>query len=693
MNRILAYLSPAAVLTRARAVPPRSALRPLPLFLFAAMLQLFAFLPSRMTMHWEINAFVAGVVEARNAMLEGQFPVRVTPNQNGGTRYPMFQFYANLPYAVSALPTLIPGVGPYTGWKAMMLAALLCGGIYTFRTTLLLTGHPTAAAWAGAVFLTAPYLFTDIRGRGAVSEAVAFNLVPAAIYYTLRCLRSRKWRLVPPCAIAWSAVALSHNITYLYGVVFAALLVLSYLRPRRQFALRIARLLLAGVLHAALVLWYFLPQTLVMRDLEITATLGESPAWSARLATLPMLLWPVQRTPDESTTPRLGLQIGWPILLAVIAAVPLLLASARRNPHRAAILRLLALFSLALFLVRSPIDVWPHLPKEFHYIQFTYRLLVFVVVFGALLTGCVFAAAFPRGIPPWASAAIGILLLASSATYVARLPRLGRGYERRMVSKPEMGGRTDYLLSTALTARTGWTHPNSNLAGFEFGLANEDGQVKESATAWLPATPGGNALALAGTVLPPPAGGGSIQVTFAVDGQTAEGIFPPGPFSLGVPVAPGQRPAVEASVAVSVQGESKVGVDGPVRADLTALHWEGAAPADRPLVPPDQVKPLMRLGRVSHCTISLARPSLVVLPVLNYPKLLSVRVNGSEAAHGNVGRFVALEVPAGKHGIEVRFVGVRWANAAGSTGLAVVVLWTASSGWTGLRRKLRRRGG
>src|SRR5215213_433345 len=41
---------------------------------------------------------VSGIIEARNALAEGQFPIRVAPNQINRERYPIFQFYGNLPY-------------------------------------------------------------------------------------------------------------------------------------------------------------------------------------------------------------------------------------------------------------------------------------------------------------------------------------------------------------------------------------------------------------------------------------------------------------------------------------------------------------------------------------------------------------------------------------------------------------------
>ena len=47
---------------------------------------------------YDLANHVAGIVEARNALREGQFPPRVAPRQHGRERYPFFQLYGQLGY-------------------------------------------------------------------------------------------------------------------------------------------------------------------------------------------------------------------------------------------------------------------------------------------------------------------------------------------------------------------------------------------------------------------------------------------------------------------------------------------------------------------------------------------------------------------------------------------------------------------
>lgn len=43
---------------------------------------------------------ISGIVEAKNALLEGQFPIRVAPTALDGIKYPIFQFNGNFPYTL-----------------------------------------------------------------------------------------------------------------------------------------------------------------------------------------------------------------------------------------------------------------------------------------------------------------------------------------------------------------------------------------------------------------------------------------------------------------------------------------------------------------------------------------------------------------------------------------------------------------
>jgi hypothetical protein len=362
----------------------------------------------------DLATHVAGIVEANNALAEGQFPIRIAPNQNDKARYPIFQYYGNLPYTAGALICRFAHSDPYEAWKLVVLLSLTLGGFFTYRASRLLTRQTLPSLVAGAVFLTAPYLLTDIHGRFAYSEIVSFCLLPVVFYFCTRSFLSSRVAPVLGSAIAWSALGLSHNITFLYGSLFFAAYFCSYVRFERRFLWGILRVGAGYGLGLVLNAWYLAPQSATLHLLAIAdqewSVFGQN--WLTPLSVLlaPSLVLPTPY-PVPLENPHFGLQCGWPILaaagLACYYASGGLPLSMRQ---RGWLVRPLVLLAVALFLVWSPLDFWQALPRIFSYVQFSYRLLMFVVLWGALLAGSVLAHTCRKGLPAVAFlASLGVL--------------------------------------------------------------------------------------------------------------------------------------------------------------------------------------------------------------------------------------------------------------------------------------------
>jgi hypothetical protein len=518
----------------------------------------------------DLTAFIAGTVEARNALREGQFPIRVTPHQLDRARYPLFQYYANVPYTVTG--TLHrAGLDPYVSWKLAMLAAFTAGGLFVHLSAYRLTRNRIAPLAAGASFVLAPYVFTDLNARGAVAELFAMNLLPVAFYATLRCLASRRWRYVVASAAAWTAVGLSHNITYLFGAILLGLFFASMLWFGPRSRSRAMRLVAAGLLHAGLMLWYVVPQLKTLPLLEMSAR-SFSPAGPGALSTWDVLLAPILLSPADSTTPKLGLQIGWPVLGGVLLAVAgLVVARGRRfRPLRHHVVRLLALFAVAAIVAWSPLDFWDRVPRFFWFIQFPYRMLLFTTLLGAMLAACGISLCF-RG-RRISAVLVAVFLAFVGASAVSYVPRAGLTFPNLIqeeLANPVCGGLSDYILSDAASART-------------------------------------------------------------------------------------------------------------------ALHAEPG----RQFVSLEEIRPRYRPGRRTRIRFEAPGPVLLQTPVLFYPGMMRVTDNGRAIPYGNVGRFVAVNLAAGAHVIEVRYVGARWANWVSG----IVAALIAVAGIAGAIRGTRVRG-
>ena len=402
------------------------------------------------------------ILDARDALREGQFPPRVAPAMGGGRRYAMFQFYGSLPYGVAGALSLLPGVDAHDAWRIVTFLSVTCAGFYAYRCSLSLTRQVWASVVASVVFVAAPYLSTDFRARFAYTEAVSFCLLPAVLYYSLRVFATPRSRgAIVAGGVAWSGVALSHNITYLYGSTLIALFFLTLAAGAPGKYVR--RMLRVGACYAIgllLVLWYVVPQLQVLRYIKIAVdNAGMTPMATASWSPLYVLLSPVLITsPTARNTPYMAIQVGWPILAAVLLAAYHVV---RRSPFRRApglrgsavglTAPLLLAFALALFITWSPVDFWRYVPRLFYNLQIPYRILMFVVLWGSLLAGLSLAALWRRrvgGMPP------GAAWVCIAAAAVAAMPFQGWGLDRlssrtvRMLDNAPIFGAADGVYVT-----------------------------------------------------------------------------------------------------------------------------------------------------------------------------------------------------------------------------------------------------
>ena len=685
----------------------RSLLGPLLLFFLLAVVLLAPLAsPLLVSGGGDLAAHVSGIVEATRALREGQFPLRVAPWQLDGSRYPFFSYYGNLPYTVGGLLCVGLRVDPYTAWKLVNLISLTLGAFYAFRCAETLTRRTLPSIIGGVVFLFAPYMWTDVHVRWAFTETVSFALLPVVLFYALRAFASRGLGYVLLSGVAWSLLALSHNITYLYASALFGVFFLSCLRLAagwrglRASARRLCRVGFGYALGVLLTLWFLVPQFATIDDLVIKDLLA-APVGGDFLAPLSVLMSPVLRSPPASSTPDLGIQVGWPILAGVLLAGAALVARKRLSAGAAGHLpRMLAFFALVLVLVAMPSAWWKSIPTVFYVVQSSYRLLMFVVLAGALLTSLGFAAWFCRGGRTMSLAHVlgaTALVAVSCLSYVPRHAGLAPGALTELVERPDLGGSgaaTNYQLSQAAAARTSWSHADVNYAEPLHGLIKEGWLALnvslQPLVSYVPRSavrPGG-AMVVEGDV-PGDAGPMPLKLS-AMLGEVATPqieLKPGEPFRVAFPV-PSKVLRGRDPLRVSLHCDRYPFRDGHLALRVNRVHFTSPRPEECRFVPAGEMRRSSRYGRRSKFVVAALEPALVQLPVLYYPAgLVRVQENGREIPCGNVGRYVAVRLAPGRHRLRVSYAGVPWANVSSGavwTGVAVgaVVLF---------RRRGRRR--
>lgn len=121
----------------------------------------------------------AAIVQGRQAIDEGQFPLRVAPWQHAAARYPHFQFYSWVPYWVGGLfYKFLSLSNPWVALKYVYILGLWVAGALLYASFRRLKVGETAAIAGSIVYVTAPYVLTNIYSRGAFTESVAQAELP-----------------------------------------------------------------------------------------------------------------------------------------------------------------------------------------------------------------------------------------------------------------------------------------------------------------------------------------------------------------------------------------------------------------------------------------------------------------------------------------------------------------------------------
>lgn len=414
---------------------------------------------------------VAAIVQARQGIEEGQFPLRVAPWQHQGWRYPQFQFYSPVPYEIAGrVYRWLRPENPFAAYQAMLWAALLSGGFWMYLTSHFLTRNIVAALLAGVVYMSAPYLLVNVHARGAFTEVIAQGLLPAVLYCSARTFFSASgWRSswLPAAGIAWGLLALTHTITWFCGGAFMGLFFvgLGVDRTRWRIAPGLWRVG-AGFAIGCVLAMYVLVPMMTSDYLVIRTMIGNvaMTTWITPLATLlsPTSL-PPEPQPGQMIAPHLNPSIGWPMLLGVAILIDAAWrlggrrhtgddsdanADAQPLPTARIASALVALFLLAVMLTWGPFDMWLLAPDVVHLPQYSYRFLSQAGWTGALIFAFAMVSLFGRELSA-RHAAVGILLIVLA--HSSFLPQLesAKVEVAQIRDHPDLGyGHSTYLVKT-----------------------------------------------------------------------------------------------------------------------------------------------------------------------------------------------------------------------------------------------------
>ncbi len=610
-------------------------------------------------------ANVAHTIQARMALEEGQFPIRVAPWQHNGWRYPVFQFYGQFIYTMTGLLyKFITPSNPFMACLIVLWLALTISAFFTYLTSFQLTRCQPAAILAGVSYMAAPYFLVNIHARGAFAEAVAQGVVPVVLYCVIRCYLTPGRRYVILGGIAWFVLATTHTITFVYTSLFLALFILLLGITKRKNWRRIIGIGISYSLGWLLALYFLAPVVWSNHYLGIGDALI-NPHRTNWVTLFPALLQPVSLPPEiqfsKIAPPHIHPTVGWVMLIAWATVIYFYLSRkswpAKLQQTHYFVAPLLGLFALAFFMTWSPFDFWQFLPRTLWVTQFTYRILTQVMWTGALLCGYALVLLF-RSRLYGSHLVVGLLLITMAST--SYLPRLQNSSVtiRDLVKQPDLGyGHSAYLYKTV--SPSSLTYPGGWL------LLNEQRE--------FPPVPGSSAvLHIAGEV---PSGlfNKPITLTVIINGKQINQIgLKAGKFIWDTPL--------ESSItnnaflikfitdATIVPKEIEFKIWGKIHVAVKVNEVSIQNTQELPVVTLSETRESFQqkgAKKIAQLLIDNEEKTIQI-SVLFYPNLIQVKVDGKSAAYSTVlyndYALVSLRLAPGSHTISVIFTGLSWAN-------------------------------
>jgi hypothetical protein len=330
-----------------------------------------------------------------HALHQGTFP-SLSLTASTTAFYPVFTFYGGTFFAFGGLIKLLVSSADTaeTILTLLALAAAYGGWLWLAR----MAGVRSWQAHVPAIlYVTAPYVSTNINVRQALAEQAAAAVIPLVLASGLSVLRADRLRAGPAAALAVSTVAFggTHNLTLLWGATIlsiAALAVVAGVPQARRLVTKrgVLRVLAIMVPAMAVNAWYLLPDIAYHADTVIFSRLdewkqvlkGPHPEFGAEY------LFALGR---PGVSPNAGLVVTLPVLAIAWIVIAALATRAQWRGTWGRMLGVLTLLTIGVFLVMTHPRWILALPDAWQMIQFSYRLLTFVLfgICGAIIVALV----------------------------------------------------------------------------------------------------------------------------------------------------------------------------------------------------------------------------------------------------------------------------------------------------------------
>lgn len=330
---------------------------------------------------------VVRVNQIAKALTQGHFPVRWSPDLGYGFGYPLFNFYAPLPYYFGGLIDYFLKDG-ILATKLMYFGGIILAGISMFiLVSEFLDFLPSLLS--AMLYLYAPYHAVQIYVRGAVGEYWAYGLLPLVVWGLYKISKTKNLKAVIITGFLIALLILSHN---LISLIFIGFIILSLLLSGVNLIIKKRKLSVIYSLSVSILIglllssFFWLPAVFESKYTNVFSITTGGSDFHDHFLNLDQLWnspWgfggsaPGRADGMSFKLGKLQLLFG---LLGILSVYWLKFRKKINNTHFIIINFILLLFFLSLVMsLGISVFIWNQLSFILKYVQFPWRFLVFMV--------------------------------------------------------------------------------------------------------------------------------------------------------------------------------------------------------------------------------------------------------------------------------------------------------------------------
>jgi hypothetical protein len=330
-----------------------------------------------------------------------QFPCRWVPDLGGLYGYPLFNYYAPLPYYVGAL--IYYTIGNYIITAKLLFAlSFLLSYSFMFLLGRKLWGD-LGGLFSGVLYAYAPYHAVDLYVRGAMGEMWGLIFFPAILWSLLSLYEKRRILNTLLLSLTFALLILSHNLSAMIFVGVIAVVIVFLLLFGKELKTNKQKLLFLGysmggiLLGFLLAAFYWLPAMVEKELVHVDTTTYGYFYFTEHFKGIRQVVFsnfwgwgPSIREVPGGERDGMSYQVGWIHMVFWLIALWGVKVFWRKDPFIAKILLLFSAMAMgAIFMIHPRSEFIWKLIEPLKYIQFPWRFLMLVIFFVSLVGGVI----------------------------------------------------------------------------------------------------------------------------------------------------------------------------------------------------------------------------------------------------------------------------------------------------------------